>query len=292
MALDNKASRRAGGLVTICLSLSICFGQQQRTHVQIVAPRGAPSAQVPSPSQALVTRRESRQAYVELNKEIFAGPAEPDDVRRRIVNLPTAQVGQITRELHELLVTGICNVLAQPDASARDVVKAIQNTQGEMEFSAYVGSEGTNTPVAEFVDLRGLRTLAVAYGILRGGGALTDTRPYLEFYTPENGAWRLKASANLDFDRRTSFTSQVQSGLAGQAWYLVWGRLFGDTGGRLKVCLYAFDGTQVQAIWRRDGLTWGKVTVAGPAVTLEYDSKYPSAERRRETLYVTPSGLE
>jgi hypothetical protein len=70
------------------------------------------------------------------------------------------------------------------------------------------------------------------------------------------------------------------------------GKAFGDTGSRLQVRLYSFDGVGVRTVWQRDELTGGLVSVAGRSVTLEYDKEYHSTERIHETLHVTPDGLQ
>jgi len=226
-----------------------------------------------------------------MSRKIFAGPKQSDAERQAVNSMPVAQVEDVTGRLHDLLVEEIDTVLGGQNTSAKDVVNAVQNMLGDTSLSLW-DAQSTNTPWAAFISLNGAPVLAASYGIVRGGGALPNTHSYLEFYELGNGAPHLKTAANLDFDGRTLYVAQVDAGLAGQAWILAWGRAFGDTGGRLRLRLYAFDGTEVRTIWQRDELTWGQVTVSGGAVTLEYDKRYHSSERVRETLYVTPDGLK
>lgn len=247
--------------------------------------------QAPPTSQASPAREQRRQTYLELSKKIFAGAQAPDAVRRAVNNLPPAQVTGITEQLHDLSVAEIEDVLGGPKPSAQNVIDALKTILGETALAGW-GAQFTNTPFAEFIELGGARAVAVSYGILRGGGALPNSHPYLEFYVPQNAKWRLQASADLDFDGRTFFVSPVDAGVPGQAWFLAWGRMCGDTGGDLNVRLYAFDGREVRMMWQRDDLIWGAVTVSHGSATLEYDKEYHSAERVRETLYVTPNGLK
>lgn len=244
-----------------------------------------------SSAQRSYAREQRQKNYLNLQKQIFARPDAPANARELVHSTPPAKVDEITSQLHSLIQAEIEDTLAGPNASAQDVVKSLQDMLGEMSLSNW-GKQATNTPFAELLDLNGAKVLAAAYGMLRGSGAIPNSHSYLEFYTSQNGAWQLKAQADLSFDGRTFFVSLVDAGRADQLWFLVSGRMFGDTGGRLKACLYAFDGTTVSKIWKRDNLTWGTVTVSHGTVTLEYDKEYHSSERVRETLDVTPDGLE
>lgn len=86
----------------------------------------------------------------------------------------------------------------------------------------------------------------------------------------------------------------MASGAADEAWYLVWGSRLGDTGARLDLRLYGFNGTSVRLISRRDDLIGGVIQVSDRSVTLEYDKEYhaPERDRIREVMLVTPGGLK
>ena len=248
------------------------------------------AGQVPSRSEAANARELRRQTYSQLSKSVFAGPTAPVDALQRAVSLPAARVDEITEQLHNLLVAEIEDALAGPKPAGRDVAQSLGRLLGETSISEW-DAQSSNTPFAEFVELNGAQTLAVAYGVLRSCGALPNSHPYFEFYAPENGAWQLKTQANLDFDRCTFFVSPIDEGLPGQAWFLAWGKVFGDTGSRLKLRLFAFDGTSVKTIWQRDGLSAGLVIASRKSVSLEYDKEYRSPERVHETLYPSFDGL-
>jgi hypothetical protein len=237
------------------------------------------------------TQAQRRQEYLELSRQVFAGPGDSDAARQAVNAVLPAQLKAVTERLHGLAVAEIEGVLAGNNPSAQDVALAVRTLLGATSPETW-DTQATNTPFAAFVPLNGGRVLAAAYGILRGGGALPNTHWYLEFYAPDNGTWSLRASANPDFDGRTFFVSQMDAGLAGQAWILAWGKTFGDTGARLQLRLYAFDGSEAPAIWQKDGLIRGDVTISGRSVTLGYDKDYHSGEREHETLFVTLSGLK
>jgi len=63
-------------------------------------------------------------------------------------------------------------------------------------------------------------------------------------------------------------------------WVLVSGRRIGDSGARLNVRLYAFDGSKVKSLWSRGALVAGSVRVEGDAITLEYEEEYHSTAPR------------
>jgi hypothetical protein len=118
----------------------------------------------------------------------------------------------------------------------------------------------------------------------------------LEFYVYEKEGWQLRAKAQADPEFRGSsfFVAPMDAGVPGQVWFLTWRSTFGDTGARLRLRLYMFDGSVVKPLWKRDELIAGTVQVSPRAVVLEYDRKYRSADplnRVAETWRVTPSGL-
>jgi hypothetical protein len=75
-------------------------------------------------------------------------------------------------------------------------------------------------------------------------------------------------------------------------WVLVSGRRTGDTGARLEVRLYSFDGTEVKSLWSRDALVAESVRVEGDSITLEYDEQYHTiAPRVVEKHYLVSFGV-
>ena len=250
------------------------------------------TAQVGPASQAAVAHEQRQRSFRLLGQQIFAFPGATNADRLRVNAVPPDEVEATTTQLHQLIIHDIEDTLAEQEADAAKVSQNIRDILGDTSIDQW-DQNSSNTPYAGFLPMNGANIMMAAYGILRGGGALPDTRSYLEFYVPSGGTWRLRTAAGLaDFDGRTFSVSPVEAGKFGQVWVLAWGRIYGNTGGNLLVRLYAFDGTEVRSIWQREDLTWGKVTVSGPSVTLEYDKDYHSAERVRETLHVAPEGLK
>jgi hypothetical protein len=236
--------------------------------------------------------REQRQrAYAELRTKFFAGP-RATAAEREAVRSGVGQLEEMTARLHDLMAAEIEDTVSVEKPSAQDVENAVKRLLGETALSEWDPAM-TNTPVSELTQVGGAPALVAAYGMLRGANdALPKSRSYLEFYTLENGAWRLKAQANPDFDGCTFSGAAMDPGMPGQAWFLVWGKAFGDTGSRTKLRLYAFDGTSVKTIWQRDELDGGKVTATRNSVELDYSKGHNSLERLHEMLFITFDGLK
>jgi len=77
-------------------------------------------------------------------------------------------------------------------------------------------------------------------------------------------------------------------GLAGESWFLAWGFKIGDSGARLAIRLYAFNGDEVRVVWKRDGLAAGTLrslakqsrsVTSGSAATLRQLPKSSTSPR-------------
>jgi hypothetical protein len=150
-----------------------------------------------------------------------------------------------------------------------------------------------NTPYVQFLGTDSNRSLAVAYGILLGGDIIPKTRPYLELYRQASGDWSLKATVGAEMNDATFFIKEMNPGIPGEDWFLTWGTTVGDTGARLRLFLYAFDGRQVRTIWSREGLSEGLVQVHPDSIILDYNRAYNDYSTHvHEMLHVTPNGLK
>ena len=152
-------------------------------------------------------------------------------------------------------------------------------------------------PFAQFFQVSGAQSVAVGYVILQGVAAIPDTQPYLEFYDRANGSWESKGEAptRSDFRGCTFVVSRMNSPLPAESWFLAWGTTIGDTGTRLKIRLYAFDGATVRTVWKRDGLIAGEIKVSADSINLEYNREYKSSDPdsiAHETLHVSANGLQ
>ena len=233
---------------------------------------------------------ESRHAaYQQLNRQIYARHEDPGSGN---LNFLEEKGRSATRQLQDMIAKEIDLALVAPGPSAKTISSAIAGLQGEMTLTGW-GPEDTNTPLAKFFSLSGVRTLAVAYVIMQGGDAIPDTQPYMVLYDNASGVWAKKASAPTlaDFEACTFSVAQLNSGVPGEAWFLAWGMPFGSSHGSEHARLYAFNGFTVRTIWKRDKLDGGRIKVAPDSVTLDYlDFDDPSMEHH-EILHVTPNGL-
>lgn len=257
------------------LSVFICLGLLGAAQLGLTQTAGD--------GESTNARAQRHATYSKLRRQIFH---THDDLESgRVESLEKAN--QIQSQLHQLLSEEIASTLNLPNPSADDVIagiNALQETSG-------------GKPFADFFTLDDVKSLAVGYVILRGNEAIPDTQPYLEFWDETGGSWAIKAEAptRSDFHGHTFSVAKLDSPLPGQAWFLAWGMTIGNPGTPVKLRLYAFDGSAVRTVWKRDDLTRGTVTVSNNTVVLDYDRDYPSTganDRVEETLHVTLNGLE
>ncbi len=224
-----------------------------------------------------------RKQYVNLVRALF-----DDSPDQKLIHIGDEQAANVAKGARAILQKGILLLLDSYGNDAAAIKKGINDIQGEYAVPPDA-ADATNLPFADPFIIFGEDGAAIGY-------LSADSpygQPYLEFYTQSNGHWGLRASVGEEYARHSFFVAKLPSPLAGQAWYLVWGSMNGDTGARLALRLYAFDGTSVRTVWKRDGLVRGKVHVSGGQVTLEYEKAYQSNEPRvTEILFVTTNGLE
>lgn len=178
-------------------------------------------------------------------------------------------VEENTTRLRDLITSAIARLLTSPEASGQTIAQRIESIQrGDKNTSEILGEE---PPFAEFGRTGSTRILVVGFTIYRGGSAIPDARPYVQFYTHESGNWTLKGEVGLEL--RGCFWSHVRVEGRGNSKLLYWlsGRRYGDTGSDLRVQLFEFDGSEVRRLWHREGFTRGRLTVAGERFSIEYD---------------------
>ena len=119
-------------------------------------------------------------------------------------------------------------------------------------------------------------TLVTAFAVLTGGEGIPDVSAYIKFYSKEAGIWKLEADTGSEFAGCAFSVAAIHgSPTPNEVWYLAWGMVIGDTGARLKMRLYAFDGASVRTVWEQSGLRGGHVSVSGNQITLDYDEFAP-----------------
>lgn len=158
-------------------------------------------------------------------------------------------VEENTTRLRDLITSAITTALLSPEASeasGQTITRVIESIQrGDKNTSGILGEE---PPFAEFRRAGNTRLLVVGFTIYRDGLAIPDTRPYVQFYAQESGNWILRGEVGLEL--RGCFWSHVQVEGRGNSKLLYWlsGRRYGDTGTRLRVQLFEFDGSEVRRL--------------------------------------------
>ncbi len=143
-----------------------------------------------------------------------------------------------------------------------------------------------------------MKTMTAAFPVLSGGAGIPDVAAHIQFYSNLGGRWNLVAETGEDFEGCNFKVAPLRSPVGGQAWFLAWGRVVGDTRARLKVRLYSFDGFSVRTVWSRDELRGGGVKIEDDgSVTLTYELLPPDDQRVPPTpiierLRPTVRGLE
>jgi hypothetical protein len=156
----------------------------------------------------------------------------------------------------------------------------------------------TNTPRV-FIEKTAIPTAVSAVVVNRGGGTLPDTKPLVEcFAKSEIGGWQSIGEVGKDFEGQTLFAYPLKSPFSSETWFLLSGRHFGDTGGRLLVEIWGCDGRKLEMKWKRSGMRWGEATVQGDGtlVSLSYEpassDRISHLVRRTEVFRVTEKGLQ
>lgn len=226
-----------------------------------------------------------RESYATLNRRIYG-------IERAPVLLEQQEV---TDKLRAMITDRIRAVVSRTN-DARAVREAVVNLQGTYALSS--GREGeTNTPFAEPFTINGDPGLAVAFVVLRGGMAIPNTLPVMQFYVKESDEWKLKAEVVGDLQGCSYMATRVESPNPNQSWWLVWGQVYGNTGALRKLRLYSFDGVVIRTVWSRDDLFGGMVRLGEDSkrVYLEYARKggtgdRPDFERVAEEWLLTLDG--
>jgi hypothetical protein len=234
-----------------------------------------------SPAAAHQYRDLSRQIFCCLGTDPNTSPFPP-----------AQKVERAVAQMRELMDQTIMQDVTREEASSSSIARAMAQLQGD-ELNQY----WEQPPFADLSNLNGTRTLVTAFAILSGGVAIPNVYPYIQFYSRATGAWEMHAGIGGDFWGTAFSISPIKSPVPSELWYLVWGKTVGDTGARLRLRLYGFDGFSVRTISRRDDLEGGTVKLSGDRVILEYNEPAPyggpgSDKLITEILRPTANGLE
>lgn len=132
---------------------------------------------------------------------------------------------------------------------------------------------------------------AVGYAI--GFGHAYDC--VVRAFVRRSGRYVMMARAETDFGNRILEAVRLKSFQPAELRFLVYGSWLGSPQGLLKVVLYRFDGNALQALWEKDRLIRGEVSLQNGQVLLYY---WPEQDPRKPPLYhreiyqQTPEGLK
>lgn len=245
-------------------------------------------------STALCQVTSYREAYGTIHRQVFF-----DGERKLPPNFvfPTVEERAAARkELRNLVTRTIQSSLATGSATDQSIVEAVVDLQQDRWWERR--PDEPSLPFAHFVVLGGMKTMTAAFPVLSGGAGIPDVAAHIQFYSNLGGRWNLVAETGEDFEGCNFKVAPLRSPVGGQAWFLAWGRVVGDTRARLKVRLYSFDGFSVRTVWSRDELRGGGVKIEDDgSVTLTYELLPPDDQRVPPTpiierLRPTVRGLE
>ena len=155
----------------------------------------------------------------------------------------------------------------------------------------------SNTPLVESFTINGEAGAAVAYRFLEGSTENPTGHPALLFYKKYNGVWTkvTAAPAADEFSMGTFFVNRINVADRQAVFFLLWGTYSDfDTGQRVLLRLYRYDGIDTRVIWHRDGLTFGTVSVNNDRVIVEFDREYRSTDPNNQVhqeFEVRPEGV-
>jgi hypothetical protein len=152
----------------------------------------------------------------------------------------------------------------------------------------------SNTPLVASFKIDGETYAAVAYRIFEGDTTHPTSHPRLLFYKNYGRVWRRVTAAPAidEFRDGSFFVSRIKVTDQHAVFFLIYGTYSDfDTGQRLLLRLYRYDGIDARVIWHRDDLTFGAVSVHNDRINLEFDREYRSNEpdnRVHEEFVVQP----
>jgi len=263
------------------------------------------NAQTPGPADCL----QARDLYTSLNDHLLLDRQADSD---RTPQVSLRRTGDLTGFITRIMLARLTDM--RDPSAIHAYLACMQERNGEQPWE-----DTTNTPQL-FLTASGPVPLAVSSTmIMRGGVAIPNTLALVQCFARIRGSWTLVSNVGdeQEFDSHTLFINELRSPKPDEAWYLLSGRTFGDTGGRLRLEVVACGARQMRTVWKRDGIIWGKIEVTdqstvsltyskqgdprtaeidgvklGPEMIILDNTAEEDPRRFSETLHVTPNGLE
>jgi hypothetical protein len=152
---------------------------------------------------------------------------------------------QLTLQIHGMIDDYIAQAFDPAQSKATEIQEALTELLGEHKHD----SQYSGPPFASLNELRNGFSLVVGYMLVRGGNAVNESAVSIRGYHAEAGQFRFSDSTGQDFDGYGLFVRQLASPVAGESWLFVWGPLSGFNGNKVRIRLYAFDGTKFRTVW-------------------------------------------
>jgi hypothetical protein len=246
-----------------------------------------------------------QQRYRHLNKPLFyKGQKGDQSDRLRYDKAKKSGTAALTGFVRELVIRELNRgVSASEIASYLSCTQQNDVAEPTASFSLREWDpRATNSPVSFGRDVEGGPLNVTALVLNRGANVVPDTMPIVQCFAKQGSHWVLVGQAGEDYERHTFDVYHLRSPVPTETWFLLAGKIFGGSGGDLKLELVTCDHNGVAVKWRRGNLYGGKVSVEndGQTVMLSYEKPGPdgivpaihgNVETATEILSVTPDGL-
>jgi len=143
-------------------------------------------------------------------------------------------------------------------------------------------------PFARIADLRGGRSLLLAYTIVRPPHHDAAT---IRGYAFRDGRFELSTSADSDFVGYDLFTHEVTSPIPGEVWFLAWGQAEAFNGTLIRFRLYSFDGGALRIIWGPNDMFNASLRFVANGFVIDHEVRSPQGPNQVHDEYtLTPGG--
>lgn len=227
--------------------------------------------------------------YRTLNRQVYLTMDEGRSGRKDL--LLGEQREPIVRRLKDSLVQQTLYTLDH-GGKGDDVKGAVTTLQG-VYAHAKLRRDATNTPVVHQTVLNGIPVVTVVASIMRGNDVIPDPMTFVLFFAKNGGSWAFVAESGQEFESRTLYAEPIRSPLAGESWYLVYGQVYGSSGGHKRIAVYSFNGLVSRVVGIVDGWRGTAIKkVEGDEISLTFmDEKDPEWREYEMELRITPNGF-
>jgi hypothetical protein len=126
-------------------------------------------------------------------------------------------------------------------------------------------------PFARVIDIRGGRSLIVAYTIVRG---FHNDSATIRGYRWDVDRFELVGTTDSDFDGYNMFKTELPSPRRDEFWLLAWGQAHTFNGKKVRFRVYAFDGQGFRTVWSPDDLFNATPHVTESGFTIDHEVRY------------------